>query len=144
MELFDVVKAVFSKTEWQNVSRIDKERYFFMVNRFMSIGLPKQASMFNIKHIPKEHVLDYWNRQLSKLYSRIPNWIYTKGEKASKEEKSKVKIDYDLIRFFCEHNKCSTSDFNLLLEIDPPELQEELRQLEQILKAKHSKNSNKE
>lgn len=144
MELFDVVKAVFSKTEWQNVSRIDKERYFFMVNRFMSIGLPKQASMFNIKHIPKEHVLDYWNRQLSKLYSRIPNWIYTKGEKASKEEKTKVKIDYDLIRFFCEHNKCSISDFNLLLEIDPPELQEELRQLEQILKAKHSKNSNKE
>ena len=64
MELFDVVKAVFSKTEWQNVSRIDKERYFFMVNRFMSIGLPKQASMFNIKHIPKEHVLDYWNRQV--------------------------------------------------------------------------------
>lgn len=144
MELFDVVNAVFSKTEWRNVSRIDKERYFFMVNRFMSIGLPKQASMFNIKHIPKEHVLDYWNRQLSKLYSRIPNWIYTKGEKASKEEKAKVKIDYDLMRFFCEHNKCSISDFNLLLEINPPELQEELRQLEQILKAKHSKNSNKE
>lgn len=139
MELFDVVNAVFSKTEWRNVSRIDKERYFFMVNRFMSIGLPKQASMFNIKHIPKEHVLDYWNRQLSKLYSRIPNWIYTKGEKASKEEKTKVKIDYDLMRFFCEHNKCSISDFNLLLEINPPELQEELRQLEQILKAKHSK-----
>jgi hypothetical protein len=144
MELFDVVNAVFSKTEWKKVSRIDKEKYFFMVNRFMSIGLPKQASMFNIKHIPKSHVLDYWNRQLAKLYSRIPSWIYTKGEKASKEEKNKIKVDYDLMRFFCEKNECSISEFNLLLEINPKELQIELDMLEQVLKARNSRTSNKD
>lgn len=143
MELFDVVNAVFSKTEWKKVSRTDKDKFFFMVNRFMSIGLPKQASMFNLKHIPKEHVLDYWNRQLSKLYNGIPNWIYTKGQKSSKEEAiDKMKVEPELMKFFCEKNKCSFSDFKLLLEINPKELQEELNTLNQVLKARNSKSNN--
>lgn len=136
MELFDVVKAIFSKTDWKKVSRYDKDRNFFMLNRFISIGLPKQASMFNNKNIPKEHVLDYWNRQLSRLYSTIPQWIYTKGQKASKEENEKFKVDIELKRLFCEYNKCSFDEFDMLTQLSPKELQIELEMFNNILKAK--------
>jgi hypothetical protein len=136
MELFDVVNAIFSKTEWKKVSRFDKDRNYFMVNRFMSIGLPKQASMFNSKYIPKEHVLDYWNRQLSRLYTTIPQWIFTKGQKASKEETEKVKIDPELRKLFCEYNKCSYQDFDLLLKINQKEVEKELEMFKNILKAR--------
>ncbi len=136
MELFDVVKAVFSKSEWKNVSRYDKDRNFFMINRFISIGLPKQASMFNSKYIPKEHVLDYWNRQLSKLYSTIPQWIFTKGQKASKEENEKFKVDLDLKKLFCEYNKCSFEEFDLLAKINQKDLEKELEMYKNMLKAK--------
>ena len=138
MELFDVVNSIFSKTEWKKVSRYDKDRNFFMINRFISIGLPKQASMFNSKHIPKEHVLDYWNRQLSRLYSTIPSWIFTKGQKASKAENEKIKVDPQLKKLFCEYNKCSIQDFELLLSISQKDFENELEMYKNILKARKS------
>jgi len=107
-----------------------------MINRFISIGLPKQASMFNSKYIPKEHVLDYWNRQLSRLYSTIPQWIYTKGQKATKIENEKIKIDSELKKLFCEYHKCSFQEFDLLLEISQKNLKVELEMFENILKAR--------
>lgn len=138
MELFDVVKSIFSKTDWNNVSRYDKDRSFFMINRFISIGLPKQASMFNIKHIPKEHVLDYWNRQLSRLYSTIPSWIFTKGQKSTKAENEKLNVDPEVKKLFCEYNKCSFQEFDLLITIAQKEVEEELEMYSKILKARKS------
>lgn len=138
MELFDVVKAIFSKTEWKKVSRYDKDRNFFMINRFISIGLPKQASMFNSKNIPKEHVLDYWNRQLSRLYSTIPSWIFTKGQRAAKQENEKINIDPELKKLFCEYNKCSHSEFDLLIKISPKDVELELDMYKRILKARRN------
>lgn len=139
MELFDVVKAIFSKRDWKEVSRIDKDRYFFMINRFISIGHPKQASVFNLRNIPKEHVLDYWNRQLSKLYNNIPSWIYTKGVNSTKAE-TKTKYDDDLVKMFCEHNKCSKVEYELILSISPKEVAEEMDMYYLMLKAKKNKN----
>jgi hypothetical protein len=136
MELFDVVNAIFSKSDWKKVSRYDKDRNFFMINRFISIGLPRQASMFNSKFIPKEHVLDYWNRQLSKLYNGIPEWIFTKGEKASKDENEKFKVDLDLKKIFCEYTKCSFQEFDLLVSIDQKGVEKELEMYKNILKAR--------
>jgi hypothetical protein len=136
MELFDVVNAIFSKPDWKKVSRYDKDRNFFMINRFISIGLPRQASMFNSKFIPKEHVLDYWNRQLSKLYNGIPEWIFTKGEKASKNENEKFKVDLDLKKIFCEYTKCSFQEFDLLVSIDQKGVEKELEMYKNILKAR--------
>lgn len=138
MELFDVVKAIFSKRDWKEVSRSDKDRYFFMLNRFISIAHPKQSSMFNIRMIPKEHVLDYWNRQLTKLYNNVPSWIYTKGVKSTKSEE-KVKYDENLIKLFCEYNKCSRAEFELLLSISPEELKKDMEMYYLVLKARNQK-----
>ena len=139
MELFDVVKSIFSKKDWKKVSRIDKDKYFFMINRFISIGHPKQASIFNLRMISKEHVLDYWKRQLSKLYSTIPSWIYTKGVNSSKSE-IKIKYDDDLVKIFCEYNKCSKAEYELILSIHPKEVEKEMDMYCLMLKAKKNNN----
>jgi hypothetical protein len=144
MELFDVVNAIFHKTKWKEVPRTDKDRYFFMINRFLSIGLPRQASMFNIKHIPKEHVLDYWNRQLSRLYNKIPDWIYTKGQKASKNEINETKIDAEIVKLYCEFNKCSQEEFKMILKYAPKMLEEELPMYTQLLKSRKNIQSTNE
>lgn len=140
MELFEVVKALFSKDQWSKVSRVEKDRYFFMINRFMSINYPRQASMFNLRQIPKVHVLDYWHRQLSKIYNQIPNWVYTKGQTSAKEEKEgNWKIDPELAKTFCERNRCSMEELNLLKTIAPEELKGELHELEMLLKSRKEK-----
>lgn len=139
MELFDVVNAIFSKEKWKEVSRIDKDKYFFMVNRFISIAHPKQASVFNLRTISKEHVLNYWNRQLSKLYKGIPNWVYTKGVGSSKSE-SKIKFDDDVVKMFCEYNKCSRAEFELVYSISQKEVEKEMDMYYLMIKAKNQKN----
>jgi hypothetical protein len=115
-----------------------------MINRFLSIGLPRQASMFNIKHIPKEHVLDYWNRQLSRLYNKIPDWIYTKGQKASKNEINETKIDAEIVKLYCEFNKCSQEEFKMILKYAPKMLEEELPMYTQLLKSRKNIQSTNE
>ena len=47
MELFDVIKTIFKKKDWEDVGRNDKVRNFFMINRIMSIQWPIQANQFN-------------------------------------------------------------------------------------------------
>lgn len=140
MELFDFVKALFSKNDWEKVSKIDKEKYFFIVNRFMCINFPRQASMFNIKHIPKIYVMDYWHTTLSKLYNTVPSWVYTKGQKSSKADKEKdLSISDELVDLFCSKNQCSKSDLELLSQLYPDSLQPELEELELVLKSLKSK-----
>ena len=70
MELFDIVKNIFSQDnkKWSTVSRNDKSRNFFMVNRI---------------------TVDLWRNNLSSRYTKPPHWLYTKvvksGNKAKKE-----------------------------------------------------------
>jgi len=82
MELFDVVKSIFKKnSEWDKVSRNDKVKNFFMVNRIMSIQFPVQADQFNHTKILPRPVIDWWHDTLSKYYTKMPGWIFTKTRK---------------------------------------------------------------
>ncbi len=136
MELFEVVNALFSKTAWESVSRIDKDRYFFMINRFMSINFPRQASMFNLKKIPKDAVLDYWHITMTRLYTRIPSWVYTKGQKAAAKEKdSGFKIEPDLLSFYCSFYQCTKNDVKMMMKFCPDILEADLKEVEAFYKS---------
>ncbi len=94
MELFDIIKNVFSQDskKWNTVSRNDKSRNFFMVNRIMAIQFPQIANQFNKLKINPEATVDWWRNNLSSRYSKPPQWIYTKviksGNKAKKDTSS--------------------------------------------------------
>ena len=47
MDLFDIIKSFTSQKAWENVSKADKQRNLFMINRIMSIQFPLQANAFN-------------------------------------------------------------------------------------------------
>jgi hypothetical protein len=89
MELFDVVKKIFDKKEssWLSVSKMDKIRNFFMINRIMSIQFPVQANQFNKTKITPNRVIDWWHDNLSPRFTGPPKWIYTKTKKKEKETK---------------------------------------------------------
>ena len=83
MELFDIVKNIFSKNQrsWDSVGKNDKVRNFFMINRIMSIQFPVQANQFNKMRVNPHFVVDWWRNTLSNRFSKPPSWIYTKTVK---------------------------------------------------------------
>lgn len=94
MELFDVVKTIFKKDkDWDKVSRNDKVRNFFMINRIMSIQFPIQAHQFNHTKVLPRPVVDWWHGTLSKHYTKMPGWIFTKTKKS--KSKSVSVSDYE-------------------------------------------------
>lgn len=96
MELFDIVKTVFkTDKEWEKVSRNDKIRNFFMINRIMSIQFPSQAHQFNNTKISPRPVVDWWHSTLSKYYTKTPGWIFTKTKKSAVKAKPGVNVEAD-------------------------------------------------
>jgi hypothetical protein len=99
MQLFDIIKKMFSDKNWEDVGKNDKARNFFMVNRIMSINFPIQANQFNHLKVNPVSVIDWWHGTLINLYTKPPYWIYTKTKKKeSSEEKSKK--DYSEVESF--------------------------------------------
>ena len=84
MELFDILKAFFSEKQWEEVSKIDKSRNFFMINRMMSIFFPLQANAFNNTKIDPVPVIDFWKTTLNRSYKTTPGWSFTATKKKEK------------------------------------------------------------
>jgi hypothetical protein len=84
MELFDILKCFFTQKKWDEVSKIDKGKNFFMINRIMSISFPLQANAFNNTKIDPVSVIDYWRSTLNIKYKTVPGWFYTATIKRDK------------------------------------------------------------
>ena len=84
MELFDILKAFFSDKKWEDVSKVDKSRNFFMINRIMSITFPLQAQAFNNTKIDPAPVVDFWKTTLNRSYKTTPGWFFTATTKKEK------------------------------------------------------------
>lgn len=93
-ELIDIANAMFrNKNDWGKISNEDKERFFFIFNRYFSKKYPDKAQLLNLKTIDKVSVMDIWYYfMLDKPY---PNWLWSKGEKNHKQEISDK--DYKLL-----------------------------------------------
>lgn len=122
MELFDIIKTIFkSDKEWSKVKSIDKSRNFFMVNRIMSIQFPIQANQFNHTKISPKHVVDWWQGNLSKHFSRTPEWIYTKTKKSGQIESKRddFLLDEDTEKFILQRFEISKREIQELQKFHP-------------------------
>ena len=122
MELFDIVKTIFkADKEWDKVSRNDKVRNFFMLNRIMSIQFPSQANQFNHTKIMPRPVADWWHSTLSRHYNKMPNWIFTKTKKGvSKKETTDLKeADPEVEKFIRERFNVSKRELSDLKNFYP-------------------------
>lgn len=122
MELFDIVKTIFkSDKDWNKVSRNDKVRNFFMINRVMSIQFPAQANQFNNTKISPRPVVDWWHSTLSRYYSKTPGWIFTKTKKSKSTvtKKSNEDVKPEVEMFIMERFEVSRRELQDLKRFYP-------------------------
>lgn len=132
MELFDVVKTIFKKDkDWDKVSRNDKVRNFFMINRIMSIQFPIQADQFNHTKILPRPVVDWWHDTLSKHYTRMPGWIFTKTKKSKNKTvpTSDIEIDKSIEEFVASKYEVSLRDLSDLKRFYPEKYENWMRSI---------------
>jgi hypothetical protein len=79
-ELIDVANAMFkNKRDWVNITDEDKEKFFFIFNRYFSKMYPEKSQLLNLKNINKVSSMDLWYYfMLNKPY---PKWFWSKSNK---------------------------------------------------------------
>jgi hypothetical protein len=96
-ELIDVANAMFkNKREWGNITEEDKNKFFFIFNRYFCKKFPEKSQLLNLKNIDKATALDIWYYFM--LKQPYPKWFWSKSE---------IKSEKPII---------SEKDFNLLLD----------------------------
>ena len=121
MQLFDIIKLIFNNKpkEWKSVSKIDKSRNFFMINRIMSIQFPVQANHFNKLKIVPAPVVDWWHETLSARFSKPPLWLYTKTKKSEVVKSSEGKTSELIESFIRDKYRVSKRDIESIKNFYP-------------------------
>lgn len=124
--LLAITNAMFrNKSDWQYVTDLQKEKWFFIINRNFAKKYPDKAQLLNIKTIDKVTALNIWyNFMLDKPY---PNWFWSKvesGEKGNISDK-----DFKLL---LKSLKIKNSDLEFLIERNFDFIKEELNYIKKI------------
>ena len=127
-ELIDVANAMFTnKRNWTNITDEDKEKFFFIFNRYFSKKYPDMSQLLNLKVIDKVSALNLWYGFM--LDKPFPKWFWSKSEKGEKLEVSEK--DYKLI---LRKLKVKPSDLDYLIEKHFDFIKEELKYFKDIEK----------
>lgn len=109
------VKALFEdKAEYLEFTQEDKEKNFFIVNRFMSKKYPLMCQELNHKNMPKDICLDVWYSFMKQ--QRVPFWFWKSSKKEAvwpnsfKDSEAKTlmqtyEIDKDSMKILMGHYK---------------------------------------
>jgi hypothetical protein len=121
-ELIDVANAMFrNKKDWKNITDLDKEKFFFIFNRYFSKLYTTKSQLLNNKNVDKSTSLDLWYYfMLDKPY---PNWFWSKSPKFEKTDIP----DSDFKLLFLKLGLNKEEDLVYLLENYPDIIQEELK-----------------
>lgn len=131
--VFDLSNAMFkfSDIEWSKVTKYEKEKYFFMINKFFSIKYPTQANYFNLLNISTSNVIDNWRIVAKKHNGRIPSWMFTKIDNKNKIKKEK--FDQNVLDLFKELNEISNRELNEFINFFPDESNIIFKKLSKII-----------
>lgn len=131
MELFDILKSFFSEKKWEDVSKIDKSRNFFMINRIMAISFPLQAQAFNNTKIDPVPVIDFWKSTLNRSYKATPGWFFTA---TTKKEKTKNFMPPENVSDFIKNKyEISNREISELGKYFPKEFKDFSKGIEELL-----------
>ena len=136
MELFDILKSMFeSPGLYSDVTKSEKRKNFFMINRRLSINFPIQANLLQHMKINMESSIDWWQRFLRKQYTKTPYWMFLAGVKKVKEEKEKkVSLSGDLISDYCRFYNKDSKQIKYALQFFPDEMTREIKEYDKMRK----------
>lgn len=129
-EIIDVANAIFGKSDWSKIKDEEKEKWFFIFNRYFSKKYPKEAQLLNIKTIDKVTGMNLiFHFMKDKPY---PTWFWSKGEKSDK--KSEIsESDFNLLLVYL---KLKREDIEYLIQNFPDLLKSELKNIKDFQKLK--------
>lgn len=81
-ELIDVFKAMMRRGSWDKITIEEKEKNFFIFNRYFSKMYPEQAQLLNLKNIDKVVGMELWYQFMKT--EPYPDWFWSKSEKSDK------------------------------------------------------------
>jgi hypothetical protein len=81
-ELIDVFKAMMRRGSWDKITVEEKEKNFFIFNRYFSKVYPEQAQLLNLKNIDKVVGMELWYQFMKT--EPYPDWFWSKSEKSDK------------------------------------------------------------
>lgn len=127
--LFDVCNVLIKdKNKFSELNDALKEKYFFIINRYLSKKYPNFASELNHKKVDKVLAFDCWYYF---LYDKpYPKWIWSKSEKVEKESGLEGKEKMMLVKYY----GIRLEDVDYLNNWFPKEVKEDLKWLLQIEK----------
>jgi hypothetical protein len=130
--LFDVCNVLIKdKNKFPDLSDALKEKYFFIINRYLSKGFPEFASELNHKKIDKSLAFDCWYYF---LYNKpYPKWIWSKATNKpteSEDDGFSEKEKMMLLRYY----GLRLEDIDYLVKWFPKQVKEDLKWLLQIEK----------
>lgn len=128
-ELIDVANAMFrNKSDWEKITDEDKEKYFFIFNRYFSKMYPEKSQLLNLKNINKITSMDLWYHfMLKKPY---PEWFW------SKSEKPKSVISDKDIKLLVRKLNIKVLDVEYLIENHFEFVEEELKYYKEVEKGR--------
>jgi len=120
-ELIDVVNAIFKKREnWNNITNEDKQKNFFIINRYFSKIYPDKSQLLNSKNIDKVMAMDTWYYFMSD--QPYPDNFWSKSQKVEVS-----KISEKEFKMLLKHLQIKDVDLNYLMDKFPDIIDEELK-----------------
>ena len=81
-ELIDVFNAMIKRGNWEAITVEEKEKNFFIFNRYFSKRYPEQAQLLNLKNIDKVVGMELWYQFMKN--EPYPSYFWSKSEKSDK------------------------------------------------------------
>jgi len=133
--LFEISKIIFENpTLYKEISKLDKVKNFFMLNRRFAINYPIQSQLFNNLNINQNIAIDIWHQFLSSKYNKQPHWLFIKGVKSAKKEKEKkIKVSQEVIKKYSEYYNIEIKSINDALTFYNKEFIQELKKFEKLI-----------
>lgn len=129
-EIIDVANAMFGKSDWNKITDEDKEKFFFIFNRYFSKKYPHEAQLLNLKTIDKVVGMNLiFQFMKEKPY---PTWFWSKGEKIDK----KSDISESEFKSLLVYLKLKREDIEYLVNNFPDFIKSELKQIKDFEKLK--------
>lgn len=130
VELFDFIREMY-KDESFFIKKTLRERgkFYFMINRFMSMIKPGLAEKFSRIGINNGAVVSYWFYLTRGKFKGIPEFMYTSTKsKATAKDDILSDIDPEIISLYCRTNEIDMKTFLECKEKYPQDLRDELEQ----------------